>query len=84
MKKRIVDPYTTRPIDLKAGDVMIRTVTCHVLPGPDEDTLAFRLYVCPYPHSEDIPQGTPAPGPSPDLARSLFPVLYGIRAVPDK
>lgn len=83
--KRIVDPYTTYPKELKAGDVMIKTVTLHVMEGPN-DTLLYRMYECPYVEAGTdygVPQGSRIYA---DLVvqQQLFPTVSHAGAKPDR
>ena len=82
---RIVNPYTVRPMELEPGDVMVRTVALHVLPGRDGGWLFYRMYVCDWPDprlSDGVPQGTRMEG-KPETMMELFPVVGYAGANPD-
>lgn len=85
---RTVNPNTVRPIDLQAGDVMVCTVTLHLLEPIGDEPFAYRMYVCSYPvlpdqEHEGVPQGTRIYGDQEAVARQLFPVVSRAGAVPD-
>jgi len=98
VSKRIVNPQTIRPGEVKPGDVMIRTVTLHVFEGPD-DTLLYRMYVCPYepakssvdrvlasvvPFEPPVPQGSRIYEGARAVQQEVFPVMGYARAEPDE
>jgi hypothetical protein len=83
---RKVNPYTVMPLDLKPGDVMVVTITCHIMHGlrSGEDT-SFRLYRCPEnaEEHEGIPQGSRIMSNEREVAAVLFPVVTWLDIEPD-
>lgn len=73
--------YSVRPHELEVGDVLVCTVTAHVVVNMDGKGLACRLYRCPYPvpphlqSREGVPQGTRILMEPQHVANELFPVL---------
>ena len=69
----LVNPVTVRPYELKHGDVMVVTVTVHIVERDGD--LFFRMYRCDYPPQmhDGIPQGSRIFGES--VAGVLMPVL---------
>lgn len=76
---RLVNPVKVAPADLQAGDVMVVTVTCHIISGAGE--LEYRLYRCPYPLSHwdideyGVPQGDRVGDNNEQVIENLFPVV---------
>ncbi len=64
------DFYTTRPTDIKPGDVLVCIVTAHV-----RHDGTVRLYRCGFNYRGEIPQGAPIPYHADGIMRGLFPVL---------
>ncbi len=80
----IVDPFRVRPAELKAGDVMVCTVTLHVLPRADGE-LSYRMYHAPWPptaFSDGVPQGARIANEEAVMGQ-LFPVAGRAEAKPD-
>ena len=80
----LIDAYTTRPADLKSGDIMAVTVTLHIghLRDADDRPATYRLYLCDWPPtiSEDgIPQGERIYEAQVEVAGALFPVVAGLK-----
>lgn len=76
----IVDFYNLPPHELKAGDVMVVTVTLHVAAIDKEGKPAFSMYRCPWPRpqigEEGIPQGDRILTEHAGMAqKALFPVV---------
>jgi len=80
---RIVNPISIRPDEVRAGDVMICTVTLHVFAGRG-DGLLYRMYRCPHngPELDRIPQGSRM-GDEKAVQEQLFPVVGWAGARPD-
>ena len=76
----IVNFYTIKPQEVKAGDVMVVTVTLHVMAVDKQGRPVFSMYRCPWPNpqigDEGIPQGDHI---MKELAagaqKALFPVI---------
>lgn len=84
---RIVNPYTVKPVELEPGDVMVRTVALHVLPGRKDGELLYRLYECAWPDpqlSDGVPQGTRIYDYKDQVMQELFPVVGWAGAKPDR
>ena len=84
MTPRLVNPYTVRPGELKSGDVLVFTVTCHIIERAN-NRIEARIYRCPYdgPTFEGIPQGSRTAYYMQDeeaLLRNLFPVVLHARS----
>ena len=78
---RIVDFYNVRPDELKPGDVLVCTVTLHVVNRLDDNEKPmYRVYRCGYPPqtSGGIPQGANLFGSQRAVAEGLFPVVAGM------
>ena len=80
---RIVDSLNIRPDEIKPGDVMMCTVTLHVLDGGN-GKLLYRMYECRqhYPEVDGVPQGTRI-GDEWAVQKQLFPVVGWAGAKPD-
>lgn len=81
----IVNPVTVQPPDIAVGDVMIVTVTVHILEGRKGKPVA-RTYRCIHPYSEvdGVPQGSRiATGLEGSVIRALFPVVRWADIEPD-
>jgi len=82
--KTLVNPLTVRPHELREGDVMVVTVTCHIMRRSGE--LAYRLYRCPFPPGDSVDEGVPQGVRILDegiVAAELFPVVRMAGATPD-
>ena len=62
MSKTLINPVSVPPLDLKLGDVMAVTVTCHVRQIYEDNTIEVSLYRCPYPDAQVTPEGIPQGG----------------------
>lgn len=80
---RIVNPVTVKPDELEPGDVMVVTVTLHVVKRGDG--LVFRIYRCGYPPQvhEGVPQGSRIGVHEWEVAQELFPVVAWAGIEPD-
>jgi len=81
---RMIEPYNAR--SLEPGDVMVRTVAVHVLPGRQDGELLYRVYVCAWsdpPLSDGVPQGTRIYDEGGKVAQQLCPIIGYVGAKPD-
>lgn len=80
----IKNVYTTRPNEIKPGDVFVVTVAFHVVHESANGKLFVKAYRCPYPDPETDEEGVPQ-GDSIDpvdcgrLMAELAPVLVWAR-----
>ena len=82
---KIVNFYTATPDQIDDGDVMVATVTCHIVRTLDDCKPVYRIYRCAYPPDEyeGIPQGMALPPEQAEMVmRAIFPVVAWAEGVP--
>lgn len=75
--KNVKDFYTTRPDELKPGDVLVCVVTLHVMYHTKKGKPVYRMYRARY-EGDDIPQGSNIISDVKKVGESLFPVIRDV------
>jgi len=84
-KQTLTNPLAVHPSELKRGDIMAGTVTCHIVEWAGK--LYYCMYRCPFPPDDSMHEGIPQGSRiacERTVAAQLFPVVRMAGIMPDR